>query len=145
MKILVYSDNHWCQYSSILRKRGEEYSVRLENQIKSINWAEGLSKQLNVNMVVHCGDFFDKETLNSMELTALNDLHFNEDIDHYMLVGNHEMGINTLNFSSMHVFALIPTFSIINESRILELDKNIQICFLPYDLYSSDKAKLLIS
>ena len=37
MKVLLYTDNHFSQYSSILRNRGERYSIRLENQIKSIN------------------------------------------------------------------------------------------------------------
>ena len=31
MRILIYSDNHWCQYSSIVRKRNKKYSLRLEN------------------------------------------------------------------------------------------------------------------
>lgn len=134
MKILVYSDNHWCQYSSILRKMGEKYSLRLENQIKSINWAENLAKKLNCNLVVHCGDFFDKETINSMELTALNDLLFYDKIEHLMLVGNHEMGINNLDYSSMHVFGITACFKIINKPTTIELDDFHQLCFLPYIL-----------
>jgi len=134
MKILCYSDNHWCQYSSILRKRGDEYSLRLDNQIKSINWAEDLAEKLNCRMIVHCGDFFDKESLNSMEITALNDLFFCDNAEHIMLVGNHEIGINTSEFSSTHLFGLKDTFSIINEPRILELDEDTQLCFLPYIL-----------
>ena len=137
MKILCYSDNHWCQYSSILRKRGDEYSVRLENQIKSINWAEDLAEKLNCNMVIHCGDFFDKESLNSMEITALYELKF-ANCEHILLVGNHEMGINSLEYSSAHVFTLIDTFNVINKPISVEIDDFHQLCFLPYTLKSTD-------
>ena len=40
MKIGVVGDVHWCAYSSILRSRGNKYSIRIENLIKSVNWAE---------------------------------------------------------------------------------------------------------
>lgn len=136
MKILVYSDNHWCQYSSIVRTRSDKYSVRLDNQIKSINWAEDLSNKLNCDMVVHCGDFFDKESLNSMEITALQELRFS-DCTHILIVGNHEMGINSLEYSSAHIFELIDTFNIIDKPVTMELDDFHQLCFLPYTLGSS--------
>lgn len=138
MKILVYSDNHWCQYSSILRKRGDKYSVRLENQIKSINWAENLAEKLGCGVVIHCGDFFDKESLNSMELTALNELVFS-DMTHFMLIGNHEMGLASLDYSSTHLFGIESNFSIINRPTTLDVDSNTQICFLPYDIKSDGK------
>lgn len=140
MKILCYSDNHWSQYSSILRRNGEKYSLRLENQIKSINWAESLAKELCCNMIVHCGDFFDKESLNSMEITALNDLSFNDNIEHFMLVGNHEMGINSLEYSSMHLFGINNYFTIIDKPITIELDDFHQVCFLPYILEDNKRA-----
>ena len=139
MKILVYTDNHWCQYSSILRKRGEEYSFRLENQIKSINWAESLAEKLDCNMIVHCGDFFDSESLNSMELTALTELLFSNNIEHLLVVGNHEMGINTLQYSSANVLSLDDIFNVINKPTTIELDDSHQLCFLPYTLESNRK------
>lgn len=37
MKILLYTDNHFCEKSSIINKYGEKYTYRLENQLKSIN------------------------------------------------------------------------------------------------------------
>lgn len=37
MKILIYADNHFCETSSIIRSYGDKYTLRLENQIKSIN------------------------------------------------------------------------------------------------------------
>ena len=60
MRILLYTDNHFCTNSSIIRKNGEKYSIRLENQIKSVNWAEQLGIEKNCDMVIHLGDFFDK-------------------------------------------------------------------------------------
>ena len=139
MKILVYSDNHWCQYSSILRKRGDVYSYRLENQIKSINWAEDLARTLNCKMIVHCGDFFDKESLNSEEITALKELNFEESVDHLMLVGNHEIGLRNNFYSSSQLFGLKDAFLIIDKPKTIELDDFHQLCFLPYDIDSNDK------
>ena len=37
MKVLLFSDNHFCKVGSILNRRGDKYFERLENQIKSIN------------------------------------------------------------------------------------------------------------
>ena len=37
MRILIYTDVHFSQYSSIIRSRGKKYSTRLENLINSIN------------------------------------------------------------------------------------------------------------
>ena len=35
MKILCFTDNHFCERSSIINKFGTNYSIRLENQIQS--------------------------------------------------------------------------------------------------------------
>ena len=40
MRVLIYGDVHWSQYSSILRSRDTYYSTRLDNLIRSVNWAE---------------------------------------------------------------------------------------------------------
>ena len=74
MKLLVYGDPHWCQYSSIVRKQGEKYSVRLENLIKSINWVESTATEQGCECIINLGDFFDKSELNAEEITALNDV-----------------------------------------------------------------------
>lgn len=139
MKILVYSDNHWCQYSSILRTQGQKYSLRLENQIESINWAEELAEFLGCTHIVHCGDFFDKESLNSVEITALNELHFTDKCHHFMLVGNHEMGVNSLQYSSMHLFGLLPKFEIISKPQIIVENCALELAFLPYILEENRK------
>ena len=133
MKILVYSDNHWCQYSSIVRSHGRNFSTRLENQIESINWAEQLADDLGCQLIVHCGDFFDRENLNAMEISALDHLSFSNS-PHYMIVGNHELGNTAKRYNSMNLFGLSDVMTIINEPITLELDDFHQLAFLPYIL-----------
>ena len=59
MNILLYSDVHWSTYSSIIRKRNDKYSVRLDNLIKSMNWIRELSSSYNCKYDICLGDFFD--------------------------------------------------------------------------------------
>ena len=133
MKIGVVGDVHWSKYSSIVRSRGNKYSTRLENCIKSINWAEEVTK--HCDLIVYLGDFFDKSDLSAEELSALNDLIWN-DVPHKFLVGNHEMGLNDLSFSSSHTFNLHDNFEVIDEPTYLEQNN---ICFIPYILESDRK------
>ena len=130
MKICIYTDNHYAQYSSILRNRGSKYSVRLENQIESLNWVEELSAQKKCDRVVCLGDFFDKPELNAEELTALKSIKWNKDVAHMFLVGNHEMGSNDLEYSSSHVFESLGFQSI----KYVDYEKigNAGIIYLPY-------------
>lgn len=129
MKIGVIGDVHWSKYSSIIRSRGSIYSTRLENCIKSVNWAEETTKDCDI--VVYLGDFFDNESLKSEELTALNELKWN-DKKHIFLVGNHELGLNNLIFSSAHIFN-IADMEVIDKPQIIEYDY-LDLCFLPYIL-----------
>lgn len=127
-RIGVVGDVHWSRYSSILRSRGDEFSRRLENCIESVNWAENLTK--DCDMVVYLGDFFDSSELNSEEITALNRVKWN-DVYHYFLVGNHEMGINDLSYSSSHLFQLIKNGYIVDSPMSIS-DEDCNICFFPY-------------
>ena len=133
IKILVFGDCHWSTYSSILRKRGSLFSYRLENLIKSINWVEEQAISRDVKLIVGLGDFFDKDTLNSEEITALTKINWSN-IRHCFLIGNHEMGRNDLFYSSTKIF---------NEKDFLIIDKCItkfffetltNIIFIPYTL-----------
>lgn len=81
MKILIYSDLHWCQDSSIVRSLGNRYSTRLEYLIKSLNWAEELAVKQECVCIINLGDMFDKPTLNAMEITALKDIKWSS-LDH---------------------------------------------------------------
>lgn len=135
MKILCFTDNHFCERSSIITKYGTKYSVRLENQIESINWVESIAKEKDCKMVVCLGDFFDKPHLTDQEITALQDIKWAEDIPHYFLVGNHESEENDLQYSSTKVLE--------SENRII-IDKpfiydlaDIELAFLPYVVESN--------
>ena len=131
MKIGVVGDVHWSKYSSIIRSRKDKYSTRLQNCILSINWAEKTMSREQCDLIVYLGDFFDKCDLNAEEITALSELHFAE-IPHVFLVGNHEMGLNDLMFSSAHLFDL-KDMTIINEPTCTKL-QDVDLCFLPYIL-----------
>ena len=132
MKILLYTDNHFSSYSSILRTRSDRFSTRLENQIQSINWAESLVKEYGCEKVIHLGDFFDKPDLNSEELTALKYINWSN-VEHYFIVGNHEMGNQDLTFNSMN--ALSKVGKVINEPEVLNI-YGCDIILLPYILGS---------
>ena len=129
MKIGIVGDIHWSKYSSILRSRGNKYSTRLENCIQSINWAEEILN--NCDTVVYLGDFFDHDDLKSEELTALSEIVWNNS-NHVFLVGNHELGLNDLSFSSAHIFNLNDK-EVIDQPTV-KLYDNFELCFLPYQL-----------
>lgn len=130
MKVLIYSDVHFSQDSSIVRSMGEKYSTRLEYLVKSLNWAEELAKKEHCEAVFNLGDMFDKPTLNAMELTALKDIKW-ADMLHFILVGNHDSNINSLEYSSSEVLAKIPNFYIISKVSHLLLS-NTLFWFIPY-------------
>ena len=135
MRILLYTDNHFCTNSSIIRKNGEKYSIRLENQIKSVNWAEQLGIEKNCDMVIHLGDFFDKSELTAQELTALKEIRWNY-LPHYFLVGNHEMGSSDLQYNSLNALSKIG--KIVNEPYYMS-GFGCRIIFLPYILETNRK------
>lgn len=130
MKYLVIGDVHWSQYSSILRSRGHKYSTRLENLIKSINWAEELAEKEKCYGIIYLGDFFDRPDLNAEELTALQDVEWAKDINHIFIVGNHESNVNTLQFSSTKVFESINA-TVISEPTVWDMGHAI-FTFIPY-------------
>lgn len=135
MKIGIVGDVHWSKYSSIVRSRGEKYSTRLENCIQSVNWAEDFIKTAGCDFVVYLGDFFDSSDLNAEEISALNDIVWN-DLDHYFIVGNHEMGINDLSFSSSHLLNLCENINVITKPTTVLID-SVPIGFIPYILESN--------
>lgn len=133
MRIGIVGDIHFCEYSSILRTHGEKFSTRLENCLDSINWAEQITQHHGCDRVFYLGDFFDKPSLNSRELTAVSEIKWNN-IPHSFLVGNHEMGINDLSFSSAHI---LKEFSrdIIDKPAKVNCG-TFELCYLPYILES---------
>lgn len=141
MKLCIFTDNHWTQSSSIIRKRGEKYSQRLENQIRSLNWAVKTAKENCCDRILCLGDFFDKAVLNSEEMTALNELDlFNSVFYVDFLVGNHETGSNDMTCSSAHVLSLYDKTNIIDTPKS-EIIGNTELCYLPYT--TNDKRKTI--
>ena len=132
MKILIYSDNHFCEQFSIITKMGDKYSQRLENQIKSLNWAEDLAYKNGCQYVICAGDFFDKANLTQQEITALNEISWAPCCAHFFLVGNHESEESDLHYNSTE--ALLQDSRnrfIVAEPRLLE-EPGFELAFLPY-------------
>lgn len=141
MKILIYTDPHWSQTSSIVNQRGVKYTKRLENLITSVSWAEELSKTHQCDAVMCLGDFFDTSSLNSEELTALQEVKWNLDLPHYFLVGNHEISRKTeynenrdkINYSSTKALEK-NGFTIVDKPARMLVDASTSIYFIPYIL-----------
>ena len=153
-KYLIYTDVHFCQYSSIVRKRGQKYSVRLHNLIDSISWAEHLADSEECDSVFMLGDFFDRSDLNAEEITALQDVYFSK-IPHYFLTGNHDANIASLEFSTAQIFNSIDA-RVITDVVKEEINDKVDLYFVPYltndirkplteYLSNNDKKKVILS
>lgn len=129
-KFLIYTDVHFCQYSSIVRKRGQKYSVRLHNLINSISWAEHLADSENCDAVLTLGDFFDRTDLGAEEITALQDVYFSNK-PHIFLTGNHEANVSSLDFSSAQIFKSFEA-DVISDVRVEEINDKVDFYYIPY-------------
>lgn len=101
--ILIYTDNHFCANSSIVRGRGTKYTIRLENQLETMRWLVETAKMYNCEAMFSAGDFFDRADLNAEELSALSDIDL-QGIPNYFLIGNHEIGRSDCSFSTTNTF-----------------------------------------
>ena len=137
MKIAICGDIHWSQYSSIVRKRGEKYSVRLENLINSVNWFNQLSADNNCFANFYLGDFLDKAEMNAEEISALSKVEWSA-CTQYFLCGNHEMIAADHKYSSAKVFDLVDRGEVFDEPMLLQFG-DIEIGILPYILESNRK------
>lgn len=135
MKILLYTDNHFCTSNSVINGVGEKYSTRLENQIQSLNWVEELAIRHNCDMEICLGDFFDKESINSQEISALKEIKWNH-LQKEFIVGNHEIGSQDLLYNSTN--ALSEYGHICNRPTLIA-DKYCNIIMIPYILESNRK------
>lgn len=133
MNILFVGDVHWSSYSSIVRRRGQKYSKRLENLINTINWVEETAEERSCDMIIYCGDFFDRPELNAEELTALQEVIWAPECKHVMIIGNHEGLNHNLSLSSAHIFNLIPNVQVI-EQPTLQTYFGFRIMYIPYVL-----------
>lgn len=131
-KILLYTDNHFCTNSSILRKRGNRYSLRLENQLQTMEWLVEQAQLNNCSDIICLGDFFDKPVLNAEELACLSEIDF-KDLNTGFIVGNHEMSTSNLDYSSAHSFLINQSAEVYNKPSIIGIG-NTLIYILPYQL-----------
>lgn len=131
-KFLIYTDVHWSTYSSILRRRGEKYSTRLHSLINSMNWVEQLAIDLGCDEEICCGDYFDRPDLLAEELTALQEIKWNN-LPKKFLVGNHESNINSLEYSSTKALESVNAEIIDNTSKY-SVNDNVDFFFVPYIL-----------
>lgn len=130
MKICIYTDPHWCTYSSIFNMRGNKYSKRLENLIESINFVQTVAKTRECDRIICLGDFHDKNMWTAEELTALNEIKW-ANIKQQFLVGNHELvEDDTDKPNSANIFKSL-CFDVIDTIRVEECD-NVEIVYLPY-------------
>lgn len=121
MTYLVVADNHFCTTSSVITKRGEKYSTRLENQIKSLEWVDSFHLP-----VIHLGDFFDKEVLTAEEITCLKEIREKVDFSHWtFLQGNHGFS------GGFDVMGVFPN-QVITKPEDVVLDNNTRCLFLPF-------------
>lgn len=131
-KILIYSDNHFCASSSILRGQGTKYSLRLENQIKTMSWLNETAVKHGCIGMFCAGDFFDRADLNAQEITALGEIDFSV-LPNYFIVGNHELGRGDCSFSSTHTFLQNNNCEVFTNPAVLGFNDTL-VYILPYTL-----------
>lgn len=138
MKLLIVGDIHWSTYSSIIRSRGNYFSTRLENLIKSLNWVEQISKEYKCEEEIFLGDTFDRPDLNAEEISALSEIEWNKTsrLKHF-IVGNHESGISSLVYNSTQALHKIGVIE--DAPYIYPLDEKTEILFLPYVIEDNRK------
>ena len=149
-KILIRTDIHWSQYSSIIKENGDKYSIRLEHLIDSVNWSERLAEQYDCDLILDLGDFFDSTKINHTEVSALSEVKWST-IPHTYIVGNHEINSKDRELSSLNILKLLG-FNIITEPTTVEEDKYI-LCYLPYmfeyptleELFPTNKKRIVFS
>lgn len=143
MKICIFGDVHWSQYSSIVRQRGEQFSIRLENLIQSMNWVEDMTRKYSCGMCISLGDFFDNSTIDAESIAALREVEWNE-IQHIVVAGNHEMARADNCYSSAIALSFFPFVHVMttpNQLRIYDEENVCSLMFLPYVL-EPDKCAL---
>lgn len=136
MRVLICGDIHWSTYTSIIRKRGTEYSKRLENCINSVNWVEETAEEYKCDKIIYLGDFFDRAELNSEEITALKEIQWSN-IPHQILVGNHELGSVNGQYNTTRLFNLLPNFEVIDKPKV-DVGFGYYFLYLPY-IFEKDR------
>lgn len=133
--ILIFSDNHFCVSSSIVRDVFGDSSLRLDKELKTIDWIKEQANKYNCKDIYCLGDFFDSYRLDNLEIGALSKINW-EDRNVYFLVGNHELGKSNLSYSSAHIHLLNPNVaSVFDIPTILDYtESEVLIYILPYQI-----------
>lgn len=138
MKILILSDTHISETTSIITGNGEKYTLNLEQAIKSFNYYNKLAVDRNCEMMIFAGDIFNKSSVSDIEITATRDIIWN-DLPKYFLVGNHESSVNNLKYNTAKILESKNNNVISIQGKSLLIGST-QIHFLPYILHSDKKA-----
>ena len=134
MKVCIFGDVHWSQNSSIVRSHGTEYSVRLENLIRSMNWMEHCAFDHGCQAIICLGDFFDESIVGAQCISALQKVEW-APISHVFITGNHETNVSSLEYSTADMFKLCPNAVVFNKPEHFMIDgTSCEFCFLPYIL-----------
>ena len=124
MLIGVYTDPHFTQYSNIIASENGDYTGRLENLIKSFQWADMIFKENKVNMIFCLGDLTDRNNLTAEEISAINQCHLE---NHHFIVGNHCRSDKDGHYNTLNMFNNVH-----NTPEYLQLNDGTLIFILPY-------------
>lgn len=126
MRYLIIADNHFCEKSSVITGRGDRFSDRLENQIKSLEWTGSFGLP-----VIHLGDFFNREVLTAEEISCLGVLKEKVNFKEWtFLQGNHGY---SGGYDVMHVFEE----GLISKPTVQYLD-GLKCLWLPFNSTEKD-------
>lgn len=95
-----------------------------------MNWVMDQANKYNCEMVICAGDFFDRSNITQSEITALQEIHWLNNIPQYFLVGNHESNELDLQYSSTKALEATNRFIISTPQNIIV--DNAQVHFIPY-------------
>jgi DNA repair exonuclease SbcCD nuclease subunit len=106
----------------------ENDNIFLDYQFTSIDWLYQVAKKYDVKDIIFLGDIFDKRrTINLRILDKIQTKFFQEDFNHYYILGNHDAyyknnnEINSLNvlLRSDNIYTDIPEEIIIQGKKFL--------------------------
>lgn len=124
MRIGVFSDPHITRKISYLTDRDK-------NIIETFREMYGYFKQSAVDIVVCCGDLFDKSRLLAVDTSLVRDvLSIMSMIETYVISGNHDIGSEDSSITD--ILDLVPNLLPISKKYILKLSEDSNLAFLPY-------------
>lgn len=133
MKIFLYSDLHISRTSSIMPIDidNSKYTFRQQMIINLGKYMSNIIREEKPDLIVNCGDTFDQHVITSYDVDVASEFFkcFQEfNIEHYVLVGNHEM-VNQ-NFNAVALLNNIQGIKVIDEPCTIN-----ELAFLPYCNY----------